>query len=299
MSDLSEIGIGYGYVKIGLIFRDATLKSKLLLNSEVWHGLTNKQVEMLEDMDKIYIRRLLNSHSKVAIECLYFEIGKMPWKYEVILRRFMYLWKILNVEKSELINRVYGSQALSSHPGDWVTLVESDKKKIGFDLEDEEIGKLSKNKFKTIVQKKVSNFALSELNQLKSKHSKSNYLLSNSFKTASYLLDDNFTKQETQLLFRLRSKTLDVKMNFPKQYEYESKLCAVCKLFPESQSHLLQCPEIAPKLKLVSLSDDIIEEKEIYNSDVRKQHSIVRIFSNVLEIRNKILEERKINESAS
>ena len=86
----------------------------------------------------------------------------MPWKYEVILRRFMYLWKILNVE---LINRVYGSQALSSHPGDWVTLVESDKKKIRFDLEDEEIGKLSKNKFKTIVQKKVSNFALSELNQ--------------------------------------------------------------------------------------------------------------------------------------
>ena len=51
----------------------------------------------------------------------------------------MYLWKIFNVEKSELINRVYGSQALSSHTGDWVTLVESDKKKIGFDLENEEM----------------------------------------------------------------------------------------------------------------------------------------------------------------
>ena len=86
-------------------------------------------------------------------------------------------------------------------------------------------------------------------------------------------------------------------MNFPKQYE--SKLFAVCKLFPESQSHLLKCPEIAPKLKLVSLSDDIIDEKEIDNSDVRKQPSIVRIFSNVLEIRNNILEERKISESAS
>ena len=51
----------------------------------------------------------------------------------------MYLWKIFNVEKSELINRVYGSQALSSYTGDWVTLVESDKKKIGFDLENEEM----------------------------------------------------------------------------------------------------------------------------------------------------------------
>ena len=66
---LREIGQGSFYVKTGLIFRDAILKCKLLLNSEVWHCLTMQQIEMLEDMDKQFLRNILKCHSKVAIEC--------------------------------------------------------------------------------------------------------------------------------------------------------------------------------------------------------------------------------------
>ena len=40
LSILKEVGIGIYYIKIGLVLRDAILKSKLLLNSEVWHNLT-------------------------------------------------------------------------------------------------------------------------------------------------------------------------------------------------------------------------------------------------------------------
>ena len=48
----------------------------------------------------------------------------------------MYLWKILHVDKSELIFRVYQSQLNSSNPGDWVRLVAKDKQTIGLDLND-------------------------------------------------------------------------------------------------------------------------------------------------------------------
>ena len=71
MSTLKEIGNGAFYIKIGLIYREATLKCKLLLNAEVWHSLTEKQISDLEDIDKIFLRRILNSHEKVALECIF------------------------------------------------------------------------------------------------------------------------------------------------------------------------------------------------------------------------------------
>ena len=66
MSSLKEVGVGGFYIKTGLIYRDAILKCKLLLNSEVWHTLTLQQISDLEEIDKIYLRRILNSHTKVV-----------------------------------------------------------------------------------------------------------------------------------------------------------------------------------------------------------------------------------------
>jgi hypothetical protein len=271
LSMLKEIGIGGNYIRIALIFRESTLKSKLLLNSDVWHNLIQKEIDLLEDVDKSYLRIILNSHSKVALECILFEVGLRPLKYDVMRKRLMYLWKVLHVDKSELIFRIYRSQKNAPNAGDWVKLVENDKKVLDLDISDEEIEKISKNKFKKIVETKIDKYALQQLNALKSKHSKSQYLQSSSFKTAGYLIDERFSKSEAQLLFRLRSKTLNVKQNF-------ENLCQTCRLFPETQSHLLQCPEIAPKLKLLNLQENDAEEKFIYGN-IDQQLIIVNIYS--------------------
>ena len=164
---LKEVGIGHHYIKIGLIYRDAIFKCKLLLNSEVWHCLTQEQISVLENIDKQYIRSILNSHAHVAIECIFFEVGLLPLRYEIMRRRLMYLWKLLNVDKSELIHRVYLSQENSSHPGDWVRLVDKDKIDLDLNLSNSVIENLSKAKFKNIVNKKIESYALMQLNMLK------------------------------------------------------------------------------------------------------------------------------------
>ena len=97
--------------------------------------------------------------------------------------------------------------------------------------------KMSKYKYKSAIKKKMLEFALFDLNEAKSSHSKSWFLSSSSFKTANYLKDERFSRLESQLLFKFRTQTLNVKMNFPNMYE--DKLCQTCKLFLESQSHLL------------------------------------------------------------
>ena len=264
------------------------MKCKILLNSEVWQSLTVKQVSQLEDIDKSYIRRILNSHSKVAIECLFFETGFMPYKYEIMVRRLMYWWKLIHSESTELRHRVYQSQKNSSCQGDWVRLLDDDKNTLGINLTDDEVKLLSRNKFKRIIRSKVEQFALSELNILKQKHSKSSYLHSSSFKTEEYLEDGRFSKIEIQLLFKLRSQTADLKMNFPKRFA--DTLCSTCKLFPESQSHVLQCPAIVPKLNLVAVQPCKLNENNIYGS-IDEQLKIAKIYSTIFEVRSQILNE--------
>ena len=58
---------------------------------------------------------------------------------------------------------MFESQCLNPHHGDWIRLVINDQEIIGLDLKDDEIARLSKNKFKNIVKQNVLNFAFCEL----------------------------------------------------------------------------------------------------------------------------------------
>ena len=74
LSTLKVIGIGCHCLRIGIVYRDAVLKCKMLLNSEVWHSLTAQQVSVLESVDKTYLRSILRCHDKVAIECIFLRL---------------------------------------------------------------------------------------------------------------------------------------------------------------------------------------------------------------------------------
>ena len=94
------------------------------------------------------------------------------------------------------------------------SLVASDKYKrqkqeLGITLSDCDIQGV-----KNFVAKKVKTNHLKYLTSLKQKHSKAKFLNCTVLKQADYLADSRFSTKEKQLLFKLRSKTLDVKQNF-------------------------------------------------------------------------------------
>ena len=93
---------------------------------------------------------------------------------------------------------------------------------------------------------------------MKTKHSKSVNLQCDDLKTADYIDSPRLSLKEKQLLFKLRSRTLDVKDNFRNQHK--DHLCISCGLFPETQSHLLECPEIVKKLGYVANKNENLDE---------------------------------------
>ena len=151
---LNEVSMGYQYIEIGLILREAVLMSKILLSAESWHRVSQCQIEKLEEIDNIFLRKLFNCHSKTAKEFIISESGTIPIRFQISGRRLLYWKHILSVDKSELIYRVYLAQKLSPVRGDWITLLEKDKDQFGINLSDEDVKIISKQKFKTFIKQK-------------------------------------------------------------------------------------------------------------------------------------------------
>ena len=118
------------------------------------------------------MRKIFNAHSKTPIEWLYCDAGKLDLSSIIKIRRLMYLWEILNRDKSEMISRVYEAQKVSNSIGDWIRLVEADRLELRLGLTDTEIQGISKFSFKSLVKKKVTQYFLLMLEGRKNKNSK-------------------------------------------------------------------------------------------------------------------------------
>ena len=80
-------------------------------------------------------------------------------------------------------------------------------------------------------------------------------------------------------------------MNFKNQHK--NLLCQICGLFPECQSHLLQCPQIAPKHKLNLVCEEKLPDKNQIFESIDDQLRIVKIYMQIMELRKEILDEKE------
>ena len=144
ISMLNLTSLGHFFFEIALVLRESILISKLVFNSEIWYNISNNQLEKLEQIDEMYIRRLLNVAKTAPKVGLYMEFGIMPIKFIVKTRRLLYYWHILQRKKDELISRFYSAQKYSPSDGDWVYQIEKDKADVELKLSEAEIQSMSK-----------------------------------------------------------------------------------------------------------------------------------------------------------
>ena len=72
-----------------------------------------------------------------------------------------------------MVFKVYTAQKLSPVSGDWIHLLEADKKQFDISFSDTEVSTISKEKFKNYVKKKAQELTIEWLEKLKEKNSKS------------------------------------------------------------------------------------------------------------------------------
>ena len=136
---LNLTSLGHYYFEIALVLRASILVSKLVFNSEVWYNLSNKQSEQLEQIDEIYLRKILDVPKTTPKVGIYMECGVMPLSFIIRMRRLLFYWHILHRDKDELLFKFYNVQRWSPSEGDWVLQVRKDMADINLDLSEAEI----------------------------------------------------------------------------------------------------------------------------------------------------------------
>lgn len=257
----------------------------ILTNTEVWYPVKDSQIEVLENIDLMLLKKLTNGHSKTAKEAFYLETGSLPLKYICMKRRLMYLHTILKRSETEITRKVYNVQKMIRTKGDWFGLVIQNREELMMSHTDEEISNMSKDRFRILVNSLVEKRALAQLNSIAMGHSKSVDLMKIRLKREPYFEDPKLSKSEVELLFALRTRTVrNIKKNFPNQTNNSNMACQVCFLHVDCQQHLMVCSELR---KVVNIPTDV-NYSDIFNSS-EKQLKIVKVMKQLLRAREILL----------
>jgi hypothetical protein len=243
ISILREVSFGPHYFETAVLFRNSILMNSMLCSTEALLGLTQSHVEKLEQVDRIFFRRLFEVPRCTAIESFYIETSSIPVRFLLVSRRLLFYWTILQKDDDELVKKVFNAQKTFPVRNDWVCQIQSDLETCGIDQTEEELSKMKKGSFKKLVDEKIQLVSATYLINLKDKRSKSEQL-KYSTEIQPYLKNDELSIEDKKLMFRLKNRLIDVKINYRKKYK-DNLLCRLCNSSEESQPHLVVCPEQA------------------------------------------------------
>ena len=283
VSMLEEISFGPNYFEIAILLRSSLFISSILVNSEVWYGLTLSEIEQLEIVDQALLKKILEAPSSTPSVGLYLDLGCLPIRFIIKARRIMFLHTILKQDEKSLVHRFFKAQLENPSKGDWSLQVAKDLGEIDLALSLDEIKDLSVESFRTKVRKAVNVAAFKWLLNEKKDKSKVMDIEYQSLKIQEYLVSSNLETREKKFLFQLRMRMIDVKINYRSSHADIS--CPLCKDAEDSQQHVLKCPLLATNQMVLVNSG--IAYNQIYQDDVKKQSEVTRVFMDLWKIRKK------------
>ena len=213
-------------------------------------------------------------------------------------RRINFLQTIVKRDESELTNRVFRAQLDNTCEGDYAQLVQGDLKEIDMPFNLDDIKNTGVETFKKMIKNKIKEAAFKYLQSKLETHTKVKNLKYFKLETQKYLTSPLFSNNETSLLFGLRTRTARAfKANFSYLYggktECPLKCWDVKKYEPapaDNQEHSMVCNKLKTTSNNISLG--MIEYNDLF-SDVQKQKEVITMFTELLEYKEKMMQEKE------
>ena len=287
---LNEVSFGHFYFEMALLFRQSMLVNSILCNFEVLYGLSKAHVEIIESVDKYFMRKIFQSKISTPVESFFIETNVIPPRFVILGRRIMYYHSLLQKKDDELVKNIFLTQQKFSVKNDWIETLKNDLNQCQINLSESEISQMKKKKFKKLVNNKLKQLSDEYLFSLQQSHTKSRKIfISENIK--HYLVSNELALEEKRTLFQLRTMC-DVKTNFKHQYSHNMR-CRLCDLQEESEAHLLNCHDILDKnleseLLNISLSD--------LWAPFSRQKKAAKIFNKIIKIRDFKFEQKKLTQ---
>ena len=124
---LNNMPGGKYHFELAVIFRNAYLISSMLSCCEVWYHITENKMRKLEKVDESLMRKFFDCSSQVTSEILSLELGLLPVRHIIKLRRLIYFHYIMKQRKTNsLIFQFFKAQEQHPKSNDWFTQVSKD-----------------------------------------------------------------------------------------------------------------------------------------------------------------------------
>ena len=108
---------------------------------------------MLENVDELYMRKILEVPAKTPIAGLYITLGLIPIRFLLKKKRVMFLHYLLNSDSNSLVSKVLMAQVDQPAKDDWCNVVEEDMDQLGMKgMSIEDFQETSKEAMKTMVK---------------------------------------------------------------------------------------------------------------------------------------------------
>ena len=78
---LETVSFGKYYFQIAMTLRESMFLNGILTNSDVWYNLKKSEIEELEEIDRMLLRKILNTLISCPKEALYLESGPYKWRF--------------------------------------------------------------------------------------------------------------------------------------------------------------------------------------------------------------------------
>ena len=81
MAILNEISFEYHYFEIAMLLRESLFINGMLWNVETWYNISETELNDIESVDKMLLKRILGVPISTPIRFLYLELGITPLRY--------------------------------------------------------------------------------------------------------------------------------------------------------------------------------------------------------------------------
>ena len=198
-------------------------------------------------------------------------------------RRLNFLHYILAQDKETILYKVFEAQNKNKNKKDWITSVINDLVEIELNVTFASIQKMGKQQWRNMIRNRVELKTFRKLEATKLTHSKVKNVKHIRLEMQDYFMPnkiENMNKEEVQMIFKIRCRNLNIKMNMKNQYE--TLECLVCFKEDETQEHVYVCEQISEQ-KMISNSENPKYE-QIFSGTVYEKVKIARIIRENLKI---------------
>ena len=264
---LKSMNLKQYYFECALILMNVMLRGTILYAADMYYALKENELRQIEMIEEGYMRKIFKTTKGCPITSLYFHLGQTPARFEILKIRLLYLKYILEQPEESSINKMLKLQLEQPTTGDWASTCLKDLEYINVNLTIDEIRKISKPKYTSILKQRISEVALSYLVEkqgIKGSETKYTYL-----EMAEYLLPFNnqLTIENKCEMFEIKNRMTNIPSNFSSKSENKCR-CGT----REVMSHIYECD-------LYNMEEQpTIPYEKIFNGNLNQQITVYKKF---------------------